>query len=188
LKGTFRNENGTYMKLMNLRRFDSEHSGVGLTAGGKLEEDIWERYFEKPEELSKVATAIRQNIHSEGVDLSGVGHQEADEEESQEGKVLTRLHRFRERDPKVAKRKKKAFLKEHGRVFCEVCGFNFEDGYGERGSGYIECHHIRPVSELKPGEKTKNKHLALLCSNCHRMVHRKKPWLELEELRALIRS
>ena len=187
-KGTFRNQNGTYMKLMNLRRFDPEYSGVGLKGGGKLEEELWKRYFDNPGELSKVATAIRQNIHSEGVDLSVSTNQEEDEEESQEGKVLTRLHRFRERDSKVVKRKKQAFLKQHGKLFCEACGFNFEEGYGSRGAGYIECHHIRPISELKPGEKTKNEHLALLCSNCHRIVHRKKPWLELEELRGMIRS
>jgi putative restriction endonuclease len=44
------------------------------------------------------------------------------------------------------------------------------------------------VSEIKPGEKTKNEDLALLCSNCHRIVHRKKPWLSVEKLSELIRT
>lgn len=187
LESTFRNVNGTYMKLMNLRHLDPQHSGTGLKAGGKLEKQLWERYSDKPEELADIAGAIRRNFQSGEFDLS-VTVDADDEEESEEGRVLTRTHRFRERDPKVSKRKKKAFLKQHGMLFCEACGFNFEKAYGKRGSGFIECHHIRPVSELKPGEKTKNEHLALLCSNCHRMVHRKKPWLEIAQLKGLVRQ
>ncbi|WP_370157507.1 HNH endonuclease [Bradyrhizobium ottawaense] len=64
--------------------------------------------------------------------------------------------------------------------------FNFSAKYGERGHGFIECHHARPVSNLQPGEKTKLDDLILLCANCHRMVHSRRPWLSLEELRQII--
>ena len=50
----------------------------------------------------------------------------------------------------------------------------------------MECHHVKPVSKIEKNEKTKLVDLVLLCSNCHRMVHRKKPWLNLEEITELI--
>jgi 5-methylcytosine-specific restriction protein A len=30
--------------------------------------------------------------------------------------------------------------------------------------------------------------LALLCANCHRIIHSCRPWLSLDELRAIIRQ
>jgi 5-methylcytosine-specific restriction enzyme A len=82
----------------------------------------------------------------------------------------------------VAKRKEKA-LKQHGTSACEVCGFNFEQAYGKRGKGFIECHHTQPLEAFaKDGGKTRLDDLALLCANCHRMVHSARPWLTVEEL------
>ncbi|WP_236906927.1 HNH endonuclease [Clostridium sporogenes] len=54
------------------------------------------------------------------------------------------------------------------------------------GEDFIEGHHIKPVSELKEGEKTKVEDIVLLCSNCHKMIHRKRPWLSREKLKTLI--
>ena len=71
-------------------------------------------------------------------------------------------------------------------LICDGCNFDFNKIYGSRGEGFIECHHKKPVSEIKKGEKTKLKDLIVLCSNCHRMIHRKKPWLTLSELKELI--
>jgi 5-methylcytosine-specific restriction protein A len=69
---------------------------------------------------------------------------------------------------------------------CEACGFDFFKRYGERGGGYIECHHRIPLSESGPTQ-TRLKDLALVCSNCHRMIHRRtNDWLSLEELKALL--
>lgn len=47
----FRNPNGVYMKLCNFLRFDPNYSGTGLTAGGKLEEDIWNEFSANKENL-----------------------------------------------------------------------------------------------------------------------------------------
>jgi len=58
--------------------------------------------------------------------------------------------------------------------------------YGDHGDGFIECHHTKPVSELQVGEKTKLSDLALVCSNCHRMIHRKRPWLSVDGIRTLL--
>ncbi len=93
------------------------------------------------------------------------------------------IHRTKERDTKLAKNKKEIFFKEHGRLFCEVCGFDFFIKYGERGFGYIECHHNKPVSELDYSTQVLINDLSLLCSNCHRIIHRTKPWLSIEKLK-----
>ena len=70
--------------------------------------------------------------------------------------MLTRLHRYRERDRGIVERRKAKVLKEAGTLACEACGFDFRKVYGPRGDGFIECHHTQPVSALKPGEKTKS--------------------------------
>ncbi|WP_235712681.1 HNH endonuclease [Bacillus mycoides] len=64
---------------------------------------------------------------------------------------------------------------------------DFERIYGDRGRDFIEAHHRKPISEMKNDETTKIEDLAMLCSNCHSMIHRK-PLVTVEELRVLIQS
>ena len=118
------------------------------------------------------------------------GEAEADPEEVEqgmaealEGRKVTVQHVRRERSRQL-RRKKLEAAGEQPR--CEACGFDFELAYGERGKGFIECHHLIPVSELDPATPTRLEDLALLCANCHRMVHAKRPWLSIEELRQLL--
>jgi 5-methylcytosine-specific restriction enzyme A len=58
--------------------------------------------------------------------------------------------------------------------------------YGEIGAGYIEAHHLTPFSELKgrPTQLDPKTDFAVLCPNCHRMLHKKSPPFTPEELRA----
>jgi len=59
--------------------------------------------------------------------------------------------------------------------------------YGNRGIGFIECHHTKPVSMLDGKSTTRIEDLALVCSNCHRMIHRTRPWMSVDELRMAIK-
>ena len=71
---------------------------------------------------------------------------------------------------------------------CMGCGFNFKRIYGERGENYIEAHHLTPLHMLPEGKAVSmdpEKDFAVLCANCHRMVHTKKPMLTMEELREM---
>jgi|TARA_B100000315_G_C14417827_1_gene514075 5-methylcytosine-specific restriction protein A len=181
----FRNTNGVYMKLMNFRRFDPDYEGTGLPRGNKDEGVVWNLYSSRPDELRKISNTIRSFVASD-TPIPQKDIISDDEEEGEEGQILTRTHRYRERDTKLVKRKKERFLKEHGSLFCDVCDFDFLKVYGDHGEGFIECHHTKPVSKLEVGERTKLSDLVLLCSNCHRMVHRKRPWLTVRELRELI--
>ncbi|WP_276208284.1 HNH endonuclease [Gracilibacillus sp. YIM 98692] len=78
-------------------------------------------------------------------------------------------------------------MDKHGRLICEVCEFDFMERYGEIGDGYIEGHHTKPISEMSENEQTKVEDIALVCANCHRMLHRKRPWLSITELKNLIK-
>lgn len=77
----------------------------------------------------------------------------ADDDSYAEGKRLLREHVRRERNQQLVTLAKERFLQRHGRLFCEICGFCFSDVYGELGDGFIEAHHIKPVSQLQEGEK-----------------------------------
>ncbi|MCO7176975.1 HNH endonuclease [Sporolactobacillus kofuensis] len=106
-----------------------------------------------------------------------------------EGKIKLRQHICRERNPKVIQRAKEKFKQEHnGRLYCEICGFDFYKTYGELGEDFIEGHHTLPVSQLKQGQVTKIEDIALVCSNCHRMLHRRRPWLSKEKLNELLNT
>lgn len=110
---------------------------------------------------------------------------EDEEKEYTEGKEYYRIHRMRERKPEVIKKAKELFFKKHSRLFCEACGFDFTLTYGERGRYFIEGHHKKLVSELMKEEKTRVEDIALLCSNCHRMIHRK-PLITIMELKKAV--
>jgi 5-methylcytosine-specific restriction protein A len=179
----FRNPSGVYMKLMNFRRFDPAYKGVGLAHGNKDEQVVWDLYANKPDELTKLAKHIKQFSTSETKDIPLISE---DEEEGNEGQILSRVHRYRERDRTLVSKKKLKFLQENPKLLCQGCGFDFQNKYGDRGKDFIECHHTKPVSELSVGETTKLVDLVLLCSNCHRIVHRKKPWLTIDELKLLV--
>jgi HNH endonuclease len=76
---------------------------------------------------------------------------------------------------------------------CQACGLNFSEFYGPLGDGYIECHHVDPLSERSElewteGLKTRIDGVNVLCANCHRMIHRRKPAITLRELRLAIES
>lgn len=94
-----------------------------------------------------------------------------------------RLHYRVERNRSLIKKVKKA----KGYV-CETCKFDFKSKYGALGDDFIEAHHLTPVSQLK-GKVLKLdavKDFAVLCSNCHRMIHRLNDPSDLAELRKII--
>ena len=110
-----------------------------------------------------------------------------DVQEVSEGRLLTRRHLARERNRKLVETKRKQVLEIYGKLTCEVCDFDFSASYGDRGHGFIECHHTKPISTLAEGYSTHINDLVLVCANCHRMLHRAVPWLSISELKAILR-
>ena len=182
----FRNPSGVYRKLCNFLRFDPTYKGKGLTHGNRLEEVVWKTFADDRERLRKVAEAIRLAYRKP--ELAAAAEGEEGEDEFPEGKVLYRLHRTHERNRKLVERVKALALERQGKLICDVCRFDFAEWYGEIGEGFIECHHTRPLSALTKERKSRVSEVALVCSNCHRMIHRKRPWLTMEKIASLLKK
>lgn len=87
-----------------------------------------------------------------------------------------------ERDPQA----RQTCLDEFG-YLCNICGFDFEKVYGERGKEFIHVHHIVPLSEIKKEyEVDPVKDLIPVCPNCHAMLHRKGHTITPDELKSII--
>lgn len=108
----------------------------------------------------------------DAADISGV-----------EGRRVWTTHLRRERDQRIVEAKKRQVLNETGKLECEVCGFDFEKVYGTVGRGFCETHHIKPLSENVEETETKLEDLAILCSNCHRMIHKTRPIKSVKEFK-----
>ena len=76
---------------------------------------------------------------------------------------------------------------DHFGPTCVACGFNFLDEYGEMGDGFIHVHHRSDISST-PGPYSVDpiKHLVPLCPNCHAMVHRSYPAMDVDALKKLL--
>lgn len=183
-QATFRNPNGVGRKTTDIATALPDYKGIP-THGGRLDREVIDRFIAEPDVMHRLAESIRKRVaEGEPPDFpSQVGY----ENESEiEGRYLLRWHAYRERNPVLRRKKINSALARDGALTCEVCGFDFGRTYGERGQGYIECHHVEPLHVV--GEAPRSiRDLALLCANCHRMIHTRPPWPTPAELRDIIR-
>ncbi len=79
---------------------------------------------------------------------------------------------------------------ENGRILCAACEFEFALAYPGIGDGYIEIHHLRPVSYMR-GEPLRISealgNVRPLCANCHRMIHTSRPPRLIEDIRRYLK-
>ncbi len=88
---------------------------------------------------------------------------------------------IRARNSKLVEEAKKV----HGTT-CKVCEFNFGQFYGELGEGFIEMHHLYPISK---GKRVSSVHdLIPVCANCHRMLHKGGELMQTEELISILKE
>ncbi len=182
----FRNPNGVARKTFDIATRHPEYQGKP-TNGGALDVAVLHEFLTRPEEMTEATRLIRQGLATgELQSLVPTEDEEFEDDYSApEGRLLMRRHRARERNKSLRKKKIASVLQRGGTLACEACGFDFEETYGDRGAGYIECHHVVPLHEAGEG-RTKLTDLALICANCHRMIHRRAPWPTPSELRASI--
>jgi len=137
------------------------------------------------------------DVQSSFVDLAKIGEQKQRILIYDENLVIEEGTR-RVRNAQVYERSKKlreAAIRRYsinGHLACSVCSFDFSTVYGERGRGYIEIHHQKPIFQYEEQDTAKFLEQALqnvvpVCSNCHRMIHREKNApMPVEELRQLV--
>lgn len=171
--GNWGNARATDVHLFSLkeRRAIPEWEGQGMRrwaarrgAGSGTEHPKLRLFFEKKLHTSAGSNSILDNVAT-------------DDEEAQqfhEGEPRYRfvLHRTRERKARLAKLR--AAIKK-GPLRCEVpkCGFDFSEKYGQLGHEYAQVHHIIPLKDApQNGWQVKPSDLAIVCANCHVMIHR----------------
>lgn len=105
-----------------------------------------------------------------------------------EGAARLVSHLRYERNRALVEAKKAATLQAKGHLSCEVCGFDFAATYGALGEGFCEVHHLVPLSASADSVTTTLDDLAILCSNCHRIIHRAEPMLSVSQLSEVVRN
>jgi len=147
--------------------------------------------FDQAEALFRIVAARNPEVASVWADLATTGTDasplaDVDETAVRAGGIRARLHLDRERDKGIIERKRRSVLNGGRCLVCEVCGFDFAEKYGERGEGFCEVHHTRPLADSGATRETRLEDLAVVCSNCHRMIHRARPWPSVAALRKVV--
>lgn len=108
---------------------------------------------------------------------------EEDNFKGNEDKRNFRMHKRYDRNASLANK-----AKEFHKYVCKACEIDFSKKYGELGKNFIEAHHLVPFAKLKNEIVGLDfrKDFTVLCSNCHRMIHRMKDPSDLEGLRHII--
>lgn len=96
-----------------------------------------------------------------------------------EGERFNAEQEFKTRNALLIKRKK--LLSNYT---CEICGFHFGKFYGEIGDSFIEAHHLTMISSGKKINTLDD--VALVCSNCHSIIHKKNPPYSIDEMKIMI--
>jgi 5-methylcytosine-specific restriction protein A len=152
--------------------WDSEKGGITINPEAAVVlEEKWQDW------LDKIGFDSRGDLEDQSVrELFG-----------DEGKVRLELHRSRERDSSIVRAKKRTAWNTLQKLACEVCEFDYAKKYGQHGEYYIECHHRTPLRDVdrEKGQRTQLDDLALVCANCHRMLHRGS-WPSVDELRSVL--
>lgn len=186
----FRSPNSVGLKVNNLIAHHPSKAGAGLRTSAS-EAPIVADFIRNTGAMVAYANEIEHSILSSrgDQDVTGIdAYHPVDQELFRAGResgavAVTRVQR--ERDPRLRAAKIAAALSSTGQVRCEVCDFDSGVFYGRRGRNYIEVHHRTPL-HVSGATVTTLDDLALLCSNCHRMIHNESPWLTVDALKAIV--
>jgi 5-methylcytosine-specific restriction protein A len=140
-----------------------------MSHGGAGDALVWNEWAHRGHELEVVANAIVEESTRIG-STPAVPSVDDEDYSAPEGRLLLKLHRTRERNSLVGRKKKDAARKE-GLLICSICDFTPVLLYGPSADSSIECHHIVPLSALPETRMTRQSDLALVCANCHRTIH-----------------
>ena len=113
--------------------------------------------------LERGVKPVPRTINAEDLELSGF-----------EGAQRVRFVIHRRREGELRRRKIEEAMLKTGKLICEVpkCGFDFERRYGDLGKGYAQVHHLVPLHKAPAdGRKVTLDDLAIVCANCHAMIH-----------------
>lgn len=133
--------------------------------GGIGQNPLW--YADKPES-KEIVDMVAAYIERGQQPLNDVDAQQGE----LEGNSKLATHLRRERNRRVVEQKKREVLKATGSLSCEACGFDFKVVYGQLGEEFCEVHHRIPLHKAEGIVKTTTADLSIMCSNCHRIIHK----------------
>lgn len=142
-------------------------SPVTLTVGDQ------QMYTVRPlsaKDLQKIKSASRRGAEQER------------ERTALEGQIEKRQQQFRKRNRKLIEVRKR-----ESDYRCQVCHLRFDALYGKIGREFIIAHHVELLAGKSRPSRTTLADIALLCPNCHAMVHKRVPPFRLTELRRMLR-
>ncbi|HEV2880518.1 MAG TPA: HNH endonuclease [Pyrinomonadaceae bacterium] len=145
------------------------------------------RHTSDPADIPKINNVFSK-VSEPDVFLAREFGLEPSEEIFIEGKQKLKLHLVKERNRYLVKRAKEIWKHKPDGMQCTICSFSFIQTYGTVGEGFIEAHHSKPISTLEPDTIVRPSDLVPVCSNCHRMLHRRRPWLTVDELKNVVES
>lgn len=113
-----------------------------------------------------------------------------DEVGALEGEMQALFVAHRKRERRLREKKLQEVLARLNRLRCEVkaCRFDFLTTYGPLGHGFAHVHHLKPLSDAHGATRTFLGDLAIVCANCHAMIHRHGKTRSLEEVSRMIRQ
>jgi 5-methylcytosine-specific restriction protein A len=164
----FRNPDGVYLKLQNLASLHPEKADRKGLRTSHTDRAVWDELGADPRRTRLLADQIAKGIdviESDPIDAI----EDDDDFEAVEGAMLTRVHRRRERERGFRSRVVRRIEKAYGVVRCEACEAVAMLA-GPIGVSMFEVHHLAPLSNAAT-TVTRLEDLALLCANCHRLIH-----------------
>ena len=170
------------LKKHGAREKDGKETNVAINKilGASTTDEVLEKYYQKfCSNLGITPDNRKRKYWQLNFRKKVVSTPSEVDSEFPEGGLVERIHKARERNSKLVKQAKLDYINKYGRLFCEVCEFDFENVYGSRGKSYIEAHHDFPVSNMKQNQTTSVKDISMVCSNCHKIIHRTRPWLSV---------
>lgn len=182
-KASFRNPDGGAFKLQNLRRLAT---GEGLQNFSIADEQVWKEFRLRQQDVHTIAGLIKNSLAAPS--LTSIDVALADVDEFAEGAILTRLHKAKERNPQVRRYLLKA-RRHAGKLYCDVCFTPSNSLDPDLEDAAFEAHHVIPLSAA--GQRnTRLTDMALLCANCHRLLHRaialQRRWVSVEDAKKLV--
>jgi|SRR5947209_13752118 len=150
---------------------------LGAVFGDKLE-------FKFIGANTALVRTLKQPAESEALNVLPLAEEVEDSQTYIEGATRQITINDYERDPRA----RQACIDYYG-FDCYVCGFNFEESYGEVGRNFIHVHHLIPISSIgKQYELDPKRDLRPVCPNCHAIIHKRKPPYTVEEVQRILRT
>ena len=149
--------------LEKLLEIEDKKAGLWLSASGgiRIPEDAAQAL-----ELAWAEAVARAGLTTAEINPDDIEDAPGDAE----GRTNYITHLVRERSRNLVARKKAEAMSRLGKLRCEGCDVVLAERYGPVAVNVIECHHVKWLADT--GETiTRLEDLALLCPNCHRIMH-----------------